>query len=98
MSFGMEGSSGLGEIKLFISKPDSNHPPDFWADRAVERILNIAETAHPDVQAQARLFHEKIKMVITQTLISAINERKARDAMLADRKDPEIAQIIREDK
>lgn len=98
MSMGLQGDTGLGAIKIFIGKPNSNMSPEFWAERAVDRILQIATTAHPDVRAQAQAFREQIMRVITGAVASAVSERKARDAMLAGRKDSEIAQIIREDK
>lgn len=95
----MQGDMGLGQIQIFISKADSTHTPEFWADRAMARIMFVGDTAPQPIRDQAHQVEEYIKKVVFQTIVSAIEERRARDALLAERKgDNELAQIIREDR
>lgn len=98
MGFGLESGLGLGPIQIFVGKPNSTMPPEFWAERAAERIIAIADTAAMPIREQARAFQDQVFRVIVGAINSAIAERKARDAFLAEKKDPELAQLIREDK
>lgn len=88
---------GLGPIKLYIGKPNRTMPPEFWAERAMEKIMSISDNSPMPIRDQARAFHEKIQYVILRAVESAINERRARDAFLAEKFSAELAQQIKGD-
>lgn len=87
----------LGEVKVYVGKPGRGHGDEFWAERAAERIIEVANSAPDPIRQQALAFREKIQYVILGAVKSAVAERKARDATLADLVSPELAAQIRGD-
>lgn len=91
------GEITVGEITVHIGAPGKGHPPEFWAERAVERIMSVGNEAPEPIRLQALAFREKIQYVILGAVNSALAEQRSRDATLAERVSPELAAKIRGD-
>jgi hypothetical protein len=85
----------LGAVKIHIAQPGQTHTPEFWAERAAERIMSVADTAPQPIRDQAFAFQETLKMIILGAVNSALQERTNRDATIAERVSAEAANLIR---
>lgn len=91
------GSFELGEIKVHIGEPGKPMAPEFWAERAAEKIMFVSGATPEPIRQQALAFKTKIQYVILGAIKEAVAERKARDALLAEMVSPELAATIRGD-
>ena len=48
----IETVSSIGNISV-ATQNHRGHPPEYWAERATERICGISENAEPHVKQQA---------------------------------------------
>ena len=85
---------GQGEIKTWISPP-GGWPPEFWADRAMDKIMSIADTAPQPLRDQALAFKQQIGAVVLHAIVQAVNERRAYDAQAAGKFSEQAAQAVR---
>lgn len=51
---------------------NGGHPPEFWAQRAREHIVAVADSAHPALREQAIAFQNRIEAVILHFMREAI--------------------------
>lgn len=51
---------------------NGGHPPEFWAARAREHIMSVADSAHPAIREQAIAFQNRIEAVILHFMKEAI--------------------------
>lgn len=51
---------------------NGGHPPEFWARRAREHIVSVANSAHPAIAAQANVFADQVEAVILHFMKEAI--------------------------
>jgi hypothetical protein len=68
------GSSGAGEIgpvKIFTSN-NRGHSPEEISEMCVNKICSISTDAPPHVREQALAFREKVKAVIAEYMLRAI--------------------------
>lgn len=66
-----EGFIQLG--KVMVSTTDNKgHDPEFWAERATQKICDISETAPDHVRQQALAFQDYIYKVILESMKNAI--------------------------
>lgn len=73
-------------------------PAEHYAKRATEKIIGISDSTHPEIRNQAHEFANKIFQMIYIAVKQAVDERRARDALLAERSGREdLAQVIRRD-
>lgn len=91
------GQISVGDIKVWVGKPGKGHPPEFWAERAAEKIMAVGMNAPEPIRLQALAFREQIQYVILGAVNSAIAEQRSRDATLAEPVSPELAAKIRGD-
>ena len=63
----IETVSSIGNISV-ATQQNRGHPPEYWAERATERICGISENAAPHVKQQAEAF----RVAIGMSLISMI--------------------------
>lgn len=75
---------------------DGGHPPEFWAQRAIDRIISIADSTDPNIAAQARVFRNHVEQVILFNMKQAIScDRTTVGQILTKAGHPELAEHIR---
>jgi hypothetical protein len=87
---------GQGKLKLWVSEPGRGHPPEFWADRAMERIMSVADSAPQPIRDQAYAFKEQVARVVLEAIKNAVAERKIYDAMNAGKISEAASQAVKE--
>lgn len=60
----------IGAVKVYATD-NGNHPPEQWAEMAVNKIIQIGGASHPVIVEQARAFREQIHEVLTYYFKSA---------------------------
>lgn len=66
------GKSGAFKVDV-VTTNNGGHSPEFWAKRAAERIISIAETADPAIREQALAFRNSVERVILAFMKNAID-------------------------
>lgn len=61
----------VGKVEVATSS-NGGHPPEFWAQRAADQIMQIAETAHPAIREQAVAFKDRMRHAILRNIQNAI--------------------------
>ncbi|MBM4179675.1 MAG: hypothetical protein FJ211_10160 [Ignavibacteria bacterium] len=93
--FTQELQTTVFPVEVSVSK-DGGHPPEFWAKRAVDRIICIENSVSPVISEQARAFRAQIEHVILQSMVRAIAcDRGKVGLMLTEAGYPQLAEIIR---
>lgn len=88
---------GTGSFSVDVATSNNGgHPPEFWAKRAVERIVSISDTTDPNIAAQARVFRDQVEQVILLYMKQAIScDRTTVGQVLSKAGHPELAEHIR---
>jgi hypothetical protein len=88
---------GTGEFKVEVAtSSNGGHPPEFWAKRASERIVQVADTAHPAIRDQALAFQSQVEQVVLDHIKRAILcDRTTVGHMLEEAGHPQLANLIR---
>lgn len=71
MSFGQEAGAFIGLVKVEASQ-NGGHSPEFWAQRAADQILQVADTAPMPIREQAIAFKERIAECVLRNMKNAI--------------------------
>ena len=66
----------LGNVMIY-STDNGNHPPEQWAEMAVNKIIQVGDNSHPVIVDQARAFRDQIHLVLTQYFRSALEAERA---------------------
>jgi|TARA_R110002020_G_scaffold160388_3_gene344797 hypothetical protein len=89
------GEGGLGTISVFTST-DGGHSPEQIADMALNRIMQVNETAPPVIRDQAIAHKDKLREVLIYYMHSmAKSERTTIWALMKKQGHEDIAEIIR---
>jgi hypothetical protein len=62
----------LAGTPFVVATQGAGHGVEFWADRLLERIIHCADTAHPEIRAQANEFRVQLKPLLLHFLKAAI--------------------------
>ena len=82
------------DVKVFATK-NRGHTPEELAERAIEKLISISETADPMVKAQAMVFKDHIRELIIFYMKEAIrSDRTTICAELAKQGHADLARII----
>tara|TARA_R100001015_G_C4633728_1_gene199081 strand:+ start:3769 stop:4059 length:291 start_codon:yes stop_codon:yes gene_type:complete len=88
--------SGLGLITV-ATENNKGHSPEYWAERATERICGISENAAPHIRQQAEAYKLSIYETILYHIKQAINsERCTMKNLLVKQGDKDLANILQE--
>tara|TARA_R110000803_G_scaffold136806_3_gene203705 strand:- start:630 stop:923 length:294 start_codon:yes stop_codon:yes gene_type:complete len=68
------GSAGV-DVKVFTSN-NRGFTPEELAERAVEKLVSISETADPMVKAQAMVFKDEVRQLMAFYMYEAIRSYK----------------------
>lgn len=93
----MTNALGFGTFSVDVAtSSDGGHSPEFWAKRAVDRIVSVADSTEPNIAAQARVFRDHIEQVILFNIKQAIScDRTTVGQVLTKAGHPELAEHIR---
>jgi hypothetical protein len=86
-----------GQFKVDVAtSSEGGHPPEFWAKRAAERIVQVADTAPPVIRDQARAFQHQVEQVILDHIKRAITcDRTTVGHMVEEAGHPRLAELLR---
>ena len=62
---------------VIVVASDGGLPPEYWAQRAVEKIIGIGDTAHPALREQAHAFKADIENVVLFYIKQAIQSDRS---------------------
>lgn len=62
---------GIGKVDVVTTK-DGGRPPEFFAQRIVDRLIYIGDQAPEPIRAQAHAFRDKMHAVILAGIVQAI--------------------------
>ena len=95
MKFQANGEGGLGTVSVFTST-DRGHSPEQIADMALNRIMQINETAPPVIRDQAIAHKDRLREILIYYMNSmAKSERTTIWALMKKQGHDDIAEIIR---
>ena len=82
------------DVKVFTTT-ERGWTPEELADRALDKILSVSETADPAIKAQAYAYRDRIKYVLVFYMQEAIrSDRTTICAELAQQGHADLARII----
>lgn len=86
-----------GDFKVEVAtSSNGGHPPEFWAKRAADRIVQVADTAHPAIRDQAKAFQHQVEQVILDHMKRAIScDRTTVGHMVEEAGHPRLAELLR---
>jgi len=68
----MDGSSmGVGNV-MVVTTSNGGRPPEFFAQRIVDRLMYIGDQAPEPIRAQAQAFRDRMHAVILDGIKQAI--------------------------
>ena len=84
--------------KVMVSTTDNcGHSPEFWAERATEKICDISENAPEHVRQQAHAFQKVVYQVILMSMKNAIgSDRVTIRGLLSRQGHQDMADIIKQ--
>jgi hypothetical protein len=75
---------------------NGGHPPEFWAKRAADRIVQVADTAHPAIREQAQAYKAAIEVVVLEHINRAIKcDRSTVSYLVSEAGHPQLAEHLR---
>lgn len=90
-----EGFPKLGVLEVATSN-FGGHPPEFWADQMVKKIVFVSEEQAPHIKEQANAYRELIRKVALIYINNAIKSYKTTIIQeLMKGGEEELANIIR---
>jgi hypothetical protein len=92
----MTDSLGMGAFAVDVAtSSNGGHPPEFWAEQAVNKIISISDSTDPAISAQARAFRDQIGQVILYCMKQAIScDRTSVGVQLTQAGFPQLAEQI----
>jgi hypothetical protein len=79
-----------------VTSDNGGHPPEFWAKRAAERIVQVSNTAPPVIRDQAIAFQSQVEQVILDHIKRAIRcDRTTLSHMVEESGHPKLADFLR---
>lgn len=55
-----------------VTSDNGGHSPEFWANRAAHRIVQVSDSAPPVISEQAKAFQKQVEQVILYYMKQAI--------------------------
>jgi hypothetical protein len=89
------GTSSVGSVMVATTN-NRGHTPEELAERCAERLISVAQDAHPALRDQALAFKADITMLLAKYLKEAVsNDRVTVYNALVDAGHPQLADAIR---
>jgi hypothetical protein len=87
--------AGTFQVEVETSN-NGGHSPEFWARRAADRIVQVADTAHPAIREQAQAYKAAIEVVVLEHIKRAIKcDRSTVSYLVAEAGHPTLAEHLR---
>ena len=94
--FKMNFETQAGPIVSVQTTQNRGFTPDEVAERCVDKLISVADTAHPAIRDQARAFKAQMEKVVAFYMREAIrSDRTTVYNALIDAGHPELADAIR---
>jgi hypothetical protein len=75
---------------------NGGHPPEFWAKRCVERLIQVSDTAPPAIREQALAFRDQMEHVVLFHMKRAIqSDRTTVGHAVTEAGQPKLAELLR---
>lgn len=85
---------GLGPVVVSTTS-NGGFPVEYWADRLLEKIIHISDSAVPEIRDQANAFKAQLKPAIVHYMKQSINsDRTTLAAKLKETGHNDVAEII----
>ena len=86
-----------GSFMVDVATSDNGgHPPEFWAQQAAKKIVQVADTAPPVIKDQAIAFKDQVEHVILEHIKRAIRcDRTTIGHMVEEAGHPKLAELLR---
>jgi hypothetical protein len=92
---GIDAGFHAGNVSVAATQ-NRGHPPEFWVERAIERIIKVSNECHPLLRDQAQAFKENVQQVMLETMQRCIASDRSTVAGLLERQGhKDMAEIIR---
>jgi hypothetical protein len=89
------GTSSVGSVMVATTN-NRGHTPEELAERCAERLISVAQDAHPALRDQALAFKADITVLLAKYLREAVsNDRVTVYNALVDAGHPQLADAIR---
>jgi hypothetical protein len=90
-------SAQAGTFQVGVETSDNGgHSPEFWAKRAADRIVQVAENAHPAIREQALAYKAAIEVVVLEHINRAIKcDRSTVSYLVSEAGHPQLAEHLR---
>jgi hypothetical protein len=84
-------------FKVDVETSDNGgHAPEFWAKRAADRIVQVADSAHPAIREQAQAYKAAIELVVLEHINRAIKcDRSTVSYLVSEAGHPQLAEHLR---
>ena len=76
MSMTPPGRMAVGNV-MVATTVDGGHPPEFFAERIVARLMSVSETAPEPIKAQALAFRDQMHAIVLDGIKRAIASDRA---------------------
>jgi hypothetical protein len=86
-----------GVMKVDVATTfNKGHPPEFWARRCVERLIQVSENAPPEIREQALAFRDQMEHVVLFHVKRAIqSDRTTVQNAVSEAGQPQLAELLR---
>jgi hypothetical protein len=75
---------------------NGGHPPEFWADRCVDRLIHVSDDAPPAIREQAVAYREQLRAVVLLHMQRAIqSDRTTISYAITEAGHPRLAEVLR---
>lgn len=92
---GTAAKNDIGFDVKVVTTQNRGHTPEELAERAMEKMLSVSETADPAIKAQAYAYRDRIKYLLVFYMREAIrSDRTTICAELAKQGHADLAHII----
>ena len=87
--------SGVMKVEVETTS-NRGHPPEFWAKRCIERLIQISDNAPPAIREQAQAFRDQMEHVVLFHVKRAIqSDRTTVGQAVTEAGHPSLAEVIR---
>lgn len=95
MSWVNPGQAEVMKVDVAVTS-GKGHPPEFWAHRCVERLIQVSENAPPEIREQALAFRDQMEQVILFHVKRAIqSDRTTVQNAVSEAGQPQLAELLR---
>lgn len=74
--FSATGAASAGEILAFTTR-NGGHPPEFWTERCMEKLISISPKAPEPLRQQCLAYREDMKAVVLHYMRQAVQSDRA---------------------